>query len=194
VSSEWTRYYDAAGDDPRPTLLLALELFERDGVERGDAVDLGCGTGRDTFTLLRRGWTVLAIDAEAEAIDRLLRAAPSTGRLRTQVAQFSDASWPECDLVNSSFALPFCPPADLSSVWASIVASLREGGRFSGHLFGDRDGWAGTEGMTFQTRTQAEEMLRPFEVEHFDEVEEDGHTATGKPKHWHLFHLVARRR
>jgi tellurite methyltransferase len=194
MSSEWTRYYDASGTDPRPTLLLALEMFERDGVERGDAVDLGCGTGRDTFTLLGRGWAVLAIDAEAEAIDRLLRAAPSTGRLRTQVARFSDASWPECDLVNSSFALPFCPPADLPSVWASIVASLREGGRFSGHLFGDRDGWAGTEGMTFQTRTQAEEMLRPFEVEHFDEVEEDGHTATGKPKHWHLFHLVARRR
>ena len=194
MSSEWTRYYDAAGDDPRPTLLLALELFERDGVERGDAVDLGCGTGRDTFTLLRRGWTVLAIDAEAEAIDRLLRGAPSTGRLRTQVAQFIDASWPECDLVNSSFALPFCPPADLPSVWASILASLRESGRFSGHLFGDRDGWAGTEGMTFQTRTQAEEMLRRFEVEHFDEVEEDGHTATGKPKHWHVFHLVARRR
>jgi trans-aconitate methyltransferase len=36
------------------------------------AVDLGCGAGRDTAELLRRGWRVLAIDAEAEAIRRLL--------------------------------------------------------------------------------------------------------------------------
>jgi hypothetical protein len=25
------------------------------------------------------------------------------------------------------------------------------------------------------------------------EIEEDGRTATGSPKHWHVFHLIARR-
>ena len=40
----------------------------------GLAVDLGAGTGRDTAELLRRGWRVIAIDREPEAIDRLHRA------------------------------------------------------------------------------------------------------------------------
>ena len=65
--TEWARYYDASGDDPRKTLLAAVERFAAPGL----AVDLGCGTGRDTVELLRRGWHVVAIDSEEEAISRL---------------------------------------------------------------------------------------------------------------------------
>jgi tellurite methyltransferase len=194
VSSGWSPYYEAAGVDARPTLLRALELFERDGLDQGHAVDLGCGTGRDTVALLERGWSVLALDAEAEAIERLLRVAPSTDALTTRVVRFEDARWDECDLVNSSFALPFCPPASFADVWARIVASLPPGGRFSGQLFGDRDGWAADDELTFHTREETEALLVPFEVEQLDEIEEDGRTALGEPKHWHVFHLVARKR
>jgi len=42
-------------------------------------------------------------------------------------------------------------------------------------------------------REEVERLLAPFEAERFDEVEEDGETALGKPKHWHLFHIVARK-
>jgi len=70
VSQGWTRYYDAAGVDPRPTVLAALERFDRESPGARFAVDLGCGTGRDTLELLRRGWRVLAIDSQAEAIER----------------------------------------------------------------------------------------------------------------------------
>ena len=59
---DWTRYYDAAGDDPRHTMLDALVRFD----EPGFAVDLGCGTGRDTFELLRRGWRVLGTNTGTE--------------------------------------------------------------------------------------------------------------------------------
>jgi tellurite methyltransferase len=201
MTTTWTRYYDAAGDQPRETLLFALERFDAEAGAKGRglfAVDLGCGTGRDSAELLRRGWRVLAIDAEAEAIQRLLgrgdlRSGGAT-RLETQVARFEDAGWPEADLINSSYALPFCPPNQFGAIWQRIVASLRPGGRFSGQLFGDRDGWATQPDMSFQTRQDAEKLLRGLEVEHFEEVEEDGETAVGDPKHWHLFHVVARQR
>src|SRR6266480_3626651 len=65
MSTTWTRYYDAAGEQPRETLLFALDRFDAEaGAEVGGlfAVDLGCGTGRDSIELLRRGWRVLAID------------------------------------------------------------------------------------------------------------------------------------
>jgi tellurite methyltransferase len=196
VSERWTRYYDAAGEEPRETLVHALSLFEADGMAAGFAVDLGCGTGRDTVELLRRGWSVLAVDAEPEAIERLRRrpeAASAGGRLRTDVARFEAASWLEADLVSSSFALPFCPPAAFHGLWARIVSSLRPGGRFAGQLFGDRDEWAGDDG-TFLTRDEVERLLRPFHVERGDEVEQDGQTAVGDAKHWHFFAIVARKR
>jgi HSP20 family molecular chaperone IbpA len=53
-------------------------------------------------------------------------------------------------------------------------------------------GWAGLPGRTYHTRAQAEALLRALVVERFEEVEEDGRTAVGQPKHWHLFHVVAR--
>jgi tellurite methyltransferase len=187
---DWARYYRAVGGEPRATLLEAVARFD----EPGFAVDLGCGTGRDTFELLRRGWHVLAIDATADGIDELRLHSPDGAPLETQVARMEDAVWPPCDLVNASFSLPFCAPARFDALWRRIVESLRPGGRFCGQLFGDRDGWAPADDITFHTRAQAEELLRPFEAERFDEIEEDGTTVVGEAKHWHLFHVVARKR
>jgi SAM-dependent methyltransferase len=186
----WRRYFDHAGDDPRPTLLDAVERFDRPG----RAVDLGCGTGRDTFELLDRGWSVLAIDGEQDAIDRLTaRAGDGGGRLTTRVARFEDATWPTCDLLNASFSLPFCPPDRFDALWARIVDSLPPGARFAGQLFGDRDAWAGS-GITTLSRDRVGGLLVPFEVERLDEVDEEGSTLLGRRKHWHLFHVVARKR
>lgn len=139
---------------------------------------------------------MLAIDGQAEAIERLLARPgldPSRERLQTQVARFENAVWPEPELINSSFALPFCPPEAFAGLWRRIESTLRPGGRFSGQLFGDRDGWSAERELTFLTRAEVEALLEAFEVERLDEVEEDGATAVGDPKHWHLFHVVARR-
>ena len=43
-------------------------------------------------------------------------------------------------------------------------------------------------------RAAALDLLAEFEVEMFEEEESDGVTPRGKPKHWHIFHIVARRR
>jgi membrane dipeptidase len=185
----WRRYFDHAGDEPRETLLDAIGRFDVPGL----AVDLGCGTGRDTIELLRGGWSVIAIDREQEAIDRLRAKVGEDGRLVTEVARFEEARWPRCDLVNASFALPFGAPDRFGEVWQRIVDSLRPGGRFCGQLFGEHDAWAGS-GIAVQSRAEVGELLRPFEVERLDEIDEEGSTVTGRRKHWHLFHIVARKR
>jgi len=186
----WGRYLRLAGADPRPTLLDALARFSDPGL----AVDLGAGAGRDSVELLRRGWSVIAIDREQEAIDRLRAlAGDDSAGLEARRSRFEEASWPRCDLVNASFALPFCAPASFAPLWARIVESLRPGGRFCGQLFGERDQWAGS-GIVVVSRQELERLLAPFEVEHLDEEEADGSTVSGKPKHWHLFHVVARKR
>jgi tellurite methyltransferase len=179
-------------------LLLALDRFDAEPVAADRdrlAVDLGCGEGRDTVELLRRGWRVLAVDNEPDAIARLGKrvAAEDHERLEMLVSSFEDATWPAAALVNSSFALPFCAPELFADVWDRIVASLHAGGRFSGQLFGERDEWAGDPTLSVHGRSEVEDLLAPFAIERFDEVEEDGQTALGAPKHWHVFHIVARK-
>jgi hypothetical protein len=145
--------------------------------------------------MLERGWRVLAIDAERDAIERLAARVPPEAhdRLETQVAPFEDARWPEADLVNASFSLPFCAPDRFDEVWARVRAGIAPGGRFAGQLFGDRDGWVGSRDLVFLPRARVDELLAGLELERFDELEEDGRTALGEAKHWHVFHIVARR-
>jgi membrane dipeptidase len=185
----WGRYFAAAGDDPRPTLVDAAARFSAPGL----AVDLGCGTGRDTAELLRRGWRVVAIDRESEALERLhALVGPDSAQLETREERFDDAPWPACDLVNASFALPFVSTDAFPDVWRRIVDSLRPGGRFCGQLFGDRDDWA-SSGVVVHTRAELDALLAPFEVERLDVIDDEGTTVVGTRKHWHLYHVVARK-
>ncbi|MGE0255927.1 MAG: trans-aconitate 2-methyltransferase [Alphaproteobacteria bacterium] len=197
----WAEYYRRTGGrPPRDTVLAALDAFDGEGAAPPEgrlAVDLGCGAGRDAVEMLRRGWRVLGIDAEADAIARLLAIegmpADLRARLSGAVARFEDAAWPPCHLVSSSFALPLCPPDRFDALWAHIHASLLPGGRFAGQLYGDRDTWAGRPGMTFHTGAQVDARLAGWNVEMRREVEEDSTTPRGEAKHWHVFHLVLRK-
>jgi SAM-dependent methyltransferase len=145
--------------------------------------------------LLVRGWSVLAIDAEAEAIRRLNARPdlPPGARLETRVARFEAALWPACDLVNASFCLPLCAPDAFAALWQKITASLNPGGRFCGQLYGARDDWAGRPGLTCHDRASAARLLAGFDTELFEEEESDAVTPRGTAKHWHIFHIVAQR-
>jgi SAM-dependent methyltransferase len=192
TTRDFPAYYEGiAGRPPRPTLLQAADGFAAPGF----AVDLGCGDGRDTIELLRRGWRVLAVDSSQEGIARL-RARPdlpAEARLETRIARIEATDWPMADLVNASFVLPLLAAEAFPAVWSRIGASLAAGGRFSGQLYGPRDGWAGRPGLTIHTRADVEALASGYAVERLDEVESDEPTAKGAPKHWHVFHLVLRK-
>lgn len=195
---DWRRYYEKTlTRPPCEALLRALDNFDLDAApdRPRQAVDLGCGGGRDTVELLRRGWSVLAVDAEPAAIDVLSQRddLPANGSLETMVSRFEDADWPEVDLVNSGFALPLVPQVKFDALWGRIVGSLKPGGRISCQFYGDRDDWVGDPTISFFTRHQIEAMLAGLEAEHFREEEDDSTTPRGTPKHWHIFHIVARR-
>jgi SAM-dependent methyltransferase len=193
ASGDWAGYYDAqAGREPRELLREVLASFDRE--ERvGSAIDLGCGDGTDTAELIARGWEVTAIDAEEDAMRRVREKIPSerTPSLRTIVSPMEDVAIPDVDLVFASFSLPFCRPAAFPGLWKRLRSSLRPGGRFAGELFGDRDSWASDPDMTFQDARAAKELFDGLEVESFEEEEEDGEAFDG-PKHWHVFHVIAR--
>jgi SAM-dependent methyltransferase len=199
-ASGWVKYYTATeGRPPRPTLLAALDGFAAEGI-CGIAADLGCGDGRDAIELLRRGWRVIAIDSEPTALERLRvrKDLPQGAQLDLRGEKYEEANWGEVALVNSSFALPFCPPAAFPALWRKIESSIVSGGRFAGQLCGPRDSWA-TRGIdnrpiSFHDEAATRALFANYAVEIFDVEETDSVTPRGETKHWHLFHVVARKR
>lgn len=194
---DWPGYFGAVlGKPPRDTLLAALAAFEQEGAAPGSAVDLAAGEGRDTLELLARGWRVVATDSEPAAFDFLRPRVPAASleRLETRIVRFEATVVPPCDLVNASFALPFCAPEHLPALWRRIVAALPPGGRFAGQFFGDRDSWAARPDRTHHTHEQVLALLAGFEIEMLRIEERDDPPELRDPKHWHLFHIVARKR
>lgn len=194
----WARYYQAVqGRAPRALFGAALAAFDAAGFDPAgaQALDLGCGDGTETLALLARGWRVLAADQEPAAIERLLAAvpAPHRPRLDARVAPFHALALPAADFVYAGLSLPFCPPEQFPAVWAALAAALRPGGRFAGHLFGERDGWYGDPRMTFHSAAALQALVAGLVVESLVEVENDRPTALGAPKHWHVYDLQARR-
>jgi SAM-dependent methyltransferase len=204
------------GKPARETLLAALERFEResrvDGAGGKRAIDLGCGEGRDTAELVARGWRVLALDGHPEGIARTLeRLGPEArGRVEARVARFedlADGSWKAgegegvedggwdggWELVNASFALPFCAPERFGAVWRWVVGAITPGGRFCGQLFGDRDEWATIADRTHHRRGELDGLFAGFVLEELREEEKDSPEVSGRVKHWHVFHVVARK-
>ena len=114
-------------------------------------------------------------------------------RLTAVVVDFADMQVPDCDLVNASFALPFCEPRHFPALWSRIVAAVRPGGRIAGQFFGGRDSWALLPDRTHHTREEVLQLLEGFEIEMMLEEERDDTPDVRNPKHWQLWHVVARK-
>lgn len=199
ADSTWKTYNQAGAAAPaRPRLLRTLDDYFAN--HAGHAVDLGCGGGRDTRELLARGWRVDAVDsnlASLEMLADLQGVAPS--KLSLMGASFEDFSPVEStyDLINASFALPFCHPDKFAEFWRRLVTALKPGGIISCDLFGVNDGWntpsIGSDDMTFLTRAQIEHLTTDLTMEDLTEKEEDAPVFSGPTKHWHLFTCIARK-
>jgi tellurite methyltransferase len=179
-----------SAEPPWPRLVRAAGMFDNPG----DALDVGPGGGRDTRYLLLQGWRVTAVDASPSAV-AALRRLPRQRNLEVVLSAVEDFEPASYDLVNAQFALPFVAPAHFDATLKSLRDSVETGGVLTATFFGKHDEWnvAGTE-LTFSTAADIERMFLGWELIELSEVDEDGHTADGAPKHWHIFHLIARRR
>lgn len=203
AQSKWTHYYqNINGHSPRETTLKAIAFFAQEPTTQPRfAIDLGCGTGRDSFELLRNGWQVLTMDKEDEALGWLnFNGGAENELLETKQMGFEDIDFNDLypDLINASASLPFCPKEYFDPTWQAIVNALKPEARFAGHFFGMNDTWAVKQMDDFptlhHTLEQVHEFLKRFEIEYFVERDEPGTAVGGAPKNWHTYNIVAQKR
>ena len=122
----WEPYYKhTKGLKPHENV---IEFLEKD-IKPRQAIDLGCGAGRDTIALLKSGWRVLAIDREEKAKGHILEQVKKNdfSRFRFKQADFRHVELGKVDLIVSNLTLSFCPKSDFSTLWNKISNSIVDG-------------------------------------------------------------------
>ncbi len=191
-SSKIENYFKITKEKP-PSLWLveAVELV----AQKGSALDLGCGMGRDTKFLLEQGFHVTAVDKEKTPIEYLQGFAQEN--LEIILSSFEDFDFPKekYDLISAQFSLPFTNRDVFDEVFQKMKNSLKPGGIFVGQLFGVNDDWnkSQTTKTTFHTLEEAKRLFADTELLKIVEKDYDGTVADGTPKHWHAFHVMARK-
>jgi tellurite methyltransferase len=178
-------------DPPRSLLVKAASLAKR----KGHALDAGAGALNASKYLLFAGFAqVTALDSAPSA--QAIAAELPADRLTFVLSRFEDFAFPVAayDLVNAEFSLPFIRAENFAAVFARLLGSVRRGGIFTGQLFGPNDSWNTPEsGMNFHSRAETEALLTGFDVLELDEEDHPGKTKLGDDKHWHIFHIIARK-
>lgn len=193
----WKSYnVEKSKESARPRLIKTLDRFFSN--QTGKALDLGCGSGRDTKELLARGWSVDAVDFDEDAIELTSKLKNTYPNLTVIQSSFESVELRKnsYDLINASYSLPFCQPEKFPFFWKQIKQALKPNGIISCEFFGIKDSWKQdpvySSTITFHTREEIESMFSEFKIEALKEDESDGTSCGGAPKHWHLFLCIGR--
>lgn len=97
----------------------------------GDALDLGCGSGRNSLYLAARGFNVKAWDRNPASIDNLNRitAQEQLSRLHTAIVDLNSTEFHgEYDFILSTVVLMFLEPATIPRLLDNMQRCTRSGG------------------------------------------------------------------
>ena len=183
------KYREAELTKPVNPFFAILEPYLPAG---GNALDLGCGTGKGAAWLANHGFTVHAIDSDPEMIAIAEEIHGDNPAVTFALADITDISFAKADVITAVFSLFFLPKDQMLETWQRIGDALNPGGVFGGQFIGPGDDWA-KEGAATVTREELDGLLSGYEILHLDEVKRPGKTIWGEPKQWHAYHVIVRR-
>lgn len=104
-----------------------VKKFINMNVKPKNAVDLGCGAGRDTIYLIKNGWKVLSIDKEdtREFISSKLDN-EEIERFNFKCQNFESIELDNNNLLVANFSIPFCNKNYFNDFWNKISNSILE--------------------------------------------------------------------
>lgn len=116
------KYYE---NTKNALLHLIVKKFINMNINPKYAIDLGCGTGRDTIYLIKNGWEVLSIDKEdtSEIISSKLNN-EELERFNFKCQDFENIELEKNNLLVANFSIPFCNKDYFSEFWNKISNSI----------------------------------------------------------------------
>ena len=117
-------YENTRNATPHDNIKKFLEMK----TETGNAIDLGCGAGRDTIFLIKNNWNVTAIDREdtQNVIESNLNI-EDLKKIKFMCQNFENIKLYKNDLIVSNFSIPFCNKNYFDDFWNKIVNSINNG-------------------------------------------------------------------
>ena len=121
-------------ENSKPNFLIK-KLINNVEIKQKNAVELGCGAGRDTLYLIKNGFKVLAIDKEdtSKIISKKLNS-EELKRFKFKCQAFEDVEIKENNLLVANFSIPFCNKNYFKSFWNRIDRSILKNGYFVGNF------------------------------------------------------------
>lgn len=159
----------------------------------GTALELGCGTGQGCEFFLERGWRVVAIDIDSRAVEATRERVGDQGRVELIQGDIVDTPFEASEAIAAGFVLFFLNAEQFAATWRKISQALRSGGVLLVQFLGPNDDWATQDGLSHDG-AEIQDLLSEYDVLHHEEVDRDGKTAWGESKHWHVHHVIARKR
>ena len=126
-------YKNTEGALPNPMVKKFIDM----NINPTNAIDLGCGAGRDTIYLIKNGWKVLSIDREntKEIISNKLDN-EEIKKFRFKSQNFENIELEKTNLLVANFSIPFCDKEHFNEFWNKITDNILKDRIFCWKFFG----------------------------------------------------------
>ncbi len=188
----WKKYYQNSRDKPVSKLLKKVVK----DISSGEALDLGCGRGKDSLFLISNGFMVTAIDSDKSVKDFLFSELVNSDDFKFINEKIEDFNFQEeiYDIINAQLIFPYIHKTKLRQCFKDIISSLKPGGILVGQFFGVNDSWNSKyTSRTFFELGEVEELFKDFKVSFLEEVEGFGYDVFSQWKYWHIFHFIIKK-
>lgn len=171
----------------------------------GQAIDLGCGGGKDTFFLLQQGYFVVALDVNQQALDTLTGWVCSprnlgwdsqdavSSRLKVVRASYEDYPLPEeaFDIVNAAATFYSNPPEFFQNGFQTILRSVKQGGILTCDLLGEKSRIRNSKyNGTRHRREELTMLFEPLQISKVVETDNEAVDDRGQINRWHLYRVM----
>ena len=117
-------YYKRTQDKlPHPLVKKFINM----NIDPTNAIDVGCGAGKDTVYLIKNGWKVLAIDREnTKRIITSKLNSKEIEKLEFECQEFESIKLRKNNLLIANFSIPFCNKNSFDTFWNKIIDSIQK--------------------------------------------------------------------